>query len=239
MEETSEQRRPQAGEASFDDFAEGYDEALNKGIRLSGEGKDYFARGRLVHLRRLLGEGWKAAKALDFGCGTGSAIPHVFEVLEVGELLGLDPSLRSLERARSLWGGYSASFDTTDRKPLCDVDLAFCNGVFHHIPPNERDEAVRVVLSHLRPGGIFAFFENNPWNPGTRYAMSRVPFDADAVLVWPGEAGRLLRSNGFEVLRTEFLFFFPRFLAALRPLERRLAKVPMGGQYLVLCRKPE
>ena len=42
---------------------------------------------------------------------------------------------------------------------------------------------------------------------------------------------------GFDVLRTDFLFFFPRALSALRPLESRLARFPAGAQYMVLCRK--
>jgi len=39
------------------------------------------------------------------------------------------------------------------------------------------------------------------------------------------------------VLRTDFLFFFPRALSALRPLEGMLASVPGGAQYMILCRK--
>jgi hypothetical protein len=40
------------------------------------------------------------------------------------------------------------------------------------------------------------------------------------------------------VARTDFLFFFPRQLQALRPLERRLVSLPLGAQYLVLARRP-
>jgi hypothetical protein len=67
--------------------------------------------------------------------------------------------------------------------------------------------------------------------------MRLVPFDADAILVWPHEARRLLRENGFEILGTDYLFFFPRFLAPLRRLEPHLAWLPLGGQYLILCRR--
>ena len=38
----------------------------------------------------------------------------------------------------------------------------------------------------------------------------------------------------FEVLRTDFPFFFPR---PVRALERLLPGVPLGGQYLVLGRR--
>jgi SAM-dependent methyltransferase len=118
------------------------------------------------------------------------------------------------------------------------IDLAFCNGVFHHIPLEQRDAALGYICSSLRPGGLFSFWENNPWNPGTRYVMSRIPFDRDAIKISPTEARGLLRKNGFEIVRTDFLFFFPNFLKVLRWTEQALAGIPLGGQYQVLCRKP-
>jgi len=48
----------------------------------------------------------------------------------------------------------------------------------------------------------------------------------------------LLRAGGFDVLRTDFLFYFPRVLRLLRGLERLLVRLPLGAQYQVLCRKP-
>jgi SAM-dependent methyltransferase len=228
----------QETKAEFDGFAEDYDELLGRGLRLSGEGKEYFAEGRMRHLRRVLADrGLGCGKALDFGCGTGTATPYFFGVLGAERLVGVDPSERSLQQARARWGGEKLAFATTADEGEEDFDLAFCNGVFHHIPPEDRAEALRWIWRRLRPGGCFAFWENNPWNPLTRLAMARVPFDADAVLVWPSEARRLLRENGFEVLGTDYVFFFPRFLASLRPLEPRLAWLPLGGQYLVLARK--
>jgi SAM-dependent methyltransferase len=125
-----------------------------------------------------------------------------------------------------------------DSTPSESVDLAFCNGVFHHIPPAERAGALRWIRRVLRPGGVFALWENNPWNPGTRYIMSRVPFDRDAITITPPEARAMLRQEGFELLRTDFLFVFPAFLRWLRPIERLLIAMPVGGQYLVLARKP-
>ena len=110
--------------------------------------------------------------------------------------------------------------------------------MFHHIPPAEREAAVAYVHGALRPGGIFALWENNPWNPGTRLVMRRIPFDRDAETLSAPATRRLLRAGGFEIERTDFLFVFPRPLRALRPLERRLARAPLGAQYLVLARKP-
>src|SRR5262249_19225859 len=118
-------------------------------------------------------------------------------------------------------------------------DLAYTTGVFHHIPPTSHMASLRQIWTALKPGGLFAFWEHNPWNPGTRYIMSRIPFDHDAIMVWPRGARRLLRAAGFEIRGTDFVFVFPSFLRRLRWLEPWLCKLPLGGQYLVLARKVE
>jgi len=226
---------------SFDQYAAEYDVALNQGLAHSGERKEYFAEGRIRWLaRRLRSLGASAERVLDFGCGTGASTPYFFDVLGARSVLGVDVSEQSLTVARSAQGrrpGVRFAAIEVDSGPVAAFELAFCNGVFHHIPPAERLTAVRYVERALRPGGVFAFWENNPWNPGTRYVMSRVPFDRDAITLTPPEARRLLSAGGLEVLRTEFLFIFPRFLHRLRPLEPALSALPLGGQYLVLCRK--
>jgi hypothetical protein len=59
----------------------------------------------------------------------------------------------------------------------------------------------------------------------------------DAFLLAPPEARRLLRECGFEVLRTDYRFIFPRALRALRKIEDLIHRAPLGTQYQVLCRK--
>jgi hypothetical protein len=85
---------------------------------------------------------------------------------------------------------------------------------------------------------LLALWENNPWNPGTRYVMSRIPFDHDAITLNTRQSRRLVMAAGFEVLRTDYLFVFPHFLRWLRTLEAPLSSIPIGGQYELLCRKP-
>jgi hypothetical protein len=67
--------------------------------------------------------------------------------------------------------------------------------------------------------------------------MSRIPFDRDAKTLSAPGARRLLEGAGFEIISTDFLFVFPRVLAALRLLESALTRVPAGAQYMVLCRR--
>jgi hypothetical protein len=52
-------------------------------------------------------------------------------------------------------------------------------------------------------------------------------------------ARSVLRAAGFEVLRTDFLFIFQRLLRVLRPLESLAAKLPLGAQYQILCRRTD
>ena len=47
-------------------------------------------------------------------------------------------------------------------------DLVFVAGVFHHIPPEERQGAADAVAAHMAPGGSLVVFEHNPYNPVTR-----------------------------------------------------------------------
>lgn len=229
-----------ASGTNFDDYAADYDAALARGVSVSGENKDFFAQGRVVWLARCLSDlAFTPRAVLDFGCGTGSAAPFLGALPGISSLLGVDVSEQSIAEARRLHASATTRFAlATEYQPDRSFDLAFCNGVFHHIPPAERAAAIDYVRRTLRPGGLFAFWENNPWNPGARYVMSRIPFDRDAIMIAVPEARRLLSAAGFEVVRTDFQFLFPRALKMLRGLEPSMARLPLGAQFQVLCRNP-
>jgi trans-aconitate methyltransferase len=227
--------------ASFDAYAVNYDEALNQGLSVSGEDKQFFARGRIAWLARCLQAlHFCPQVALDFGCGTGTSVPLLFELLKVQSVIGIDISAQSIAVADRQFGSAQTQFCLLDDYQACgDVDVVFCNGVFHHIPPEQRPAALRYVLAALRPGGWFALWENNPLNPGTRYVMSKIPFDRDAITVTGGAARALLEAEGFQVWRTDYLFIFPKMLRIFRSLEPCLSRLPLGAQYQVLGQKVE
>jgi len=227
-------------DSEFDTYAGNYDEALAKGISVSGESKDYFAEGRVDWLaKRLRPLGVKPATVLDFGCGTGASAPFLFDILRAEKYIGLDTSAESIKVAREVHGSPRADFIAGENLPAGqNVDLAFCNGVFHHIPPAVRLAALKTIFESLKPGGIFAFWENNPWNPGTKYVMSRIPFDRDAITIPAPEAKAMLRAVGFDILHLDFLFIFPRILGWFRRFEPGLSRLPLGAQYMVLAAKP-
>ena len=224
----------------FDEFAESYDAALERGIAFSGEDKTFFARGRVRWLQRQLHRlGIRPARILDYGCGTGTATPYLLELAGAEHLHGVDISAKSIEVARRTQGSARATFSTdAARAPDASFDLAFCNGVFHHIPLDQRAAALRYIFLSLRPGGVFALWENNPWNPGTQLVMARIPFDRGAIKLSPLQSRALVRAGGFDCLDTTSQFFFPAPLRFLRGLEPALAGLPLGAQYQVLARRP-
>jgi SAM-dependent methyltransferase len=226
--------------AAFDRFADEYDADLAAALEVSGEDRVYFAKGRVALLAHCLADLREAPKrCLDFGCGVGTTAPLLCEEIGLDQAIGLDVSPRSIELARRNAGSEHCRFSLMNEyEPDGTLDLAYCNGVFHHIPINEREGAAGYVYRALRPGGLFALWENHPWNPGTRYVMAKCVFDKNSIVLTPSESRRLLTAQGFQVLRTDFAFIFPRTLKALRPLEKWLHKLPLGAQYQVLAQKP-
>lgn len=227
---------PSAQKEAFDEFASSYDQALEKGLRISGETKLYFAERRVEWLAaRLKKAEFPVKQILDFGCGTGSATPCLFNFFSAERVVGVDSSTASISVARTEHSGYPVEFGTpSEHPPSGCFDLVFCNGVFHHVPPKQRAGVLEYISASLRPGGFFALWENNPLNPGTRFIMSRIPFDRDAETLFPWQARKMVESAGFAVRRVDFLFIFPRMLKVFRALEPVLSGLPLGAQYQVL-----
>jgi SAM-dependent methyltransferase len=223
----------------FDEYAEAYEQALDNAIAVSGEGREYFAEGRVAWLARCLRDAKETPRTvLDFGCGDGATTPVLLAALQAESAIGIDVSAKSLDIARKQYATSQIRYEFIGEfQPSGRIDLAYCNGVFHHIPPAQRTEALSLVNRALRTGGLFGFWENSPWSPATRYVMSRCAFDRDAIMLTPPEARSLLRDGGFEILRTDFRFIFPRALRALRKIEDLVHRIPLGTQYQILCRK--
>lgn len=223
----------------FDEFTDNYEAACESGLRLSGEGRDFFANRRVELTRRLCVNPDAIGTILDFGCGLGHTTPHFLRSFPRSTIVGLDTSTGAIAAARRTYGQARVDFISDDRDlGQIRADLAYSNGVFHHIEPNDRAREVMKIRTSLVGGGLFAFWENNPWNAGTRLVMKRIPFDRDAKLLSYREAEALLVSAGFRIVATSFHFYFPSWLKPLRSLEPFLTRVPLGAQYCVLAQKP-
>lgn len=221
----------------FDRFANSYHDELNSALAATGADSAFFAEGRIQWLAQCLAKlGEKPRRAMDYGCGTGSTTPLLSSILGIEQVVGVDVSPRIIETARAKYATEHVHFSpVAECAPPGNLDLVYCNGVFHHIPKPQRFAALEYIGRSLHREGYFALWENNPWNPGTQYVMSKCSFDKDAETLSVFEATKLLREAGFTIYSVDFIFVFPEFLKTLRPLEPFLCKLPFGAQYQVLA----
>jgi SAM-dependent methyltransferase len=226
------------GEADpFFERASEYEALLAQGTRLSGEERLFFVRGRVADLVSHLPPGFVPRRILDFGCGLGDTSRHLADAFRGADVVGVDSATSALEWAKAHHAGARVAFGEMAALTAHPAfDLCYVNGVLHHVPFERRAEVLETIRRALRPRGLLALFENNPWNVGARMVMRRIPFDRDAIPLSPRVAWRLLEENRFRCLARRSLFYFPRVLSALRPLESALARVPLGAQYWILAR---
>jgi len=225
---------------TFDAFVDDYEAACDRGVRLSGESRDYFAARRIHLTASWCAAGIPVDRLIDFGCGLGHSTPGLSAAFPNALITGVDSSPRSIDAARRRYENDRTDF-TSDPASVGaqSAQLVYSNGTFHHIEPRDRLSNVRTIWHYLKPGGLFALWENNPWNPGTRLVMSRIPFDRDAKPLSFLETHRLLKRGGFDIVATSFHFYFPAALKALRSFEPLLRRLPLGAQYCVLARRSE
>ena len=87
--------------AEFDHFVEGYDEKIGPLIKLTGDGREYYAENRVQLLKnKLQNLGHSSAKIMDYGCGTGIALSYLKRILAPEIIYGVDPSSLSIEDAQ-------------------------------------------------------------------------------------------------------------------------------------------
>ena len=231
-------------QAEFDKFADEYTTLHARNVALSGEAPDFFADYKMKDLaaeyRRFGAAPNTTPAVLDFGAGIGNSVPFVKKYLPESRVTCLDVSTRSLEIGASRFGG-QATFVPFDGHtlPFADAgfDIAYAACVFHHIDHAEHVGLLKELRRVLRPGGLLLVFEHNPYNPLTVKTVNECPFDEDAHLIAAGAMRRRFREVGFADVRVRYRIFFPRALAALRPLEAHLTWCPLGAQYYALAVK--
>lgn len=213
---------------------------VNQSIEFSGLEQGFFTRGkarRMLEILRRRGQTPSAMSLIDIGCGVG--LMHGLVASEFRAVVGVDVARDALAEARRRnprvrYREYDGLRLPVERGSF-DVATALC--VMHHVPPTQWASFVEEARSALRPGGWLMVFEHNPWNPLTRLAVARCPFDFDAVLIAPTRLTRLLREGGFADVHAEFLFFTPFSHAIAERLDSGLRWLPAGAQYVVVGRR--
>ena len=221
--------------AEFDKFADEYLASHAANVRISGEDPVYFARYKIVELRRM----WtqrrlvEPATILDFGSGIGASLTHLAVAFPGASLTAFDVSARSLAIAEGRFPNIATFVHGDDLAifPKASFDLVFTSCVFHHIDEKQHVDLFHQLHGLLRPNGAVVVFEHNPVNPITCYIVATCPFDENAVLIPSALLTSRQREAGFKCIETRYTGFFPHALARLRWLEPYLSALPMGAQY--------
>ena len=209
------------------------------GRRPDGDPDAFLARCRARWLRRCLDAlGERPTHMVALGRNHASTNSEFFGNLHIKSLLTIDIA-REGSRAGVLRSadGKATLVQVSDYRASESADLAFAHGVLDHMPERERAAGGVLIYRSLSPGGLFAVWQRNPWSPRAVWnARPGVPGGSGVVTA--RETRRLLRGVGFDIIHTTSPFFFPQSLGWCEPLESVLAPIQLGGEYMVLARKP-
>lgn len=229
--------------SGFDDFAGSYEDLLRDPIRsrFCADGNRFFHLRKSELIRDFYqrrGVDTRRLAMLDLGCGKGELLKLLRG--DFAEAAGCDPSPQMMESGQIAANGITVRVQTAATSvPFEDArfDLVTAVCVYHHVEPDLRDRLTAEARRVLKPGGIFAVIEHNPYNPATRLIVSRTPVDADAKLLTASATRSLFRRSGLQVAEQQYFLYFPEGLYRhLHGLERLMRRVPLGGQYAVFGR---
>jgi SAM-dependent methyltransferase len=228
---------PKMLEAEFDTYADKYRDQHQASVAFGGFDLDYFAAYKAEVAASVCAKAkLSPAAIMDFGSGVGNATRPLRSAFPDSAIKCVDVSEDSLQRCAQLQVP-NTSIHCYDGKhlPFADnsIDMVFTACVFHHIDENQHVMLLKEIRRCLAPDGIMVLFEHNPFNPLTRLAVARCPFDENAVLITAREMKRRFRMAGFSNVAASYRIFFPGQLSGLRKFEPLLGALPIGGQYYV------
>lgn len=215
----------------FDQYAEQYDRVLGEAIPECLSEDSYFSEYKIALMAARM-SGGKAGRILDFGCSAGRSLPYLDQYFPEAELWGYDVSPASLKVAAERVPRVRL-FSDWDAIAGIRFDAIIAANVFHHIPLEQRQEALARCYDSLVADGQMFLFEHNPLNPVTRWIFDHCPFDVDAEMLSLKTVLDLTGKAGFRSEQHGYTLFFPRPLAFLRRLEPWLIRLPFGAQYYI------
>jgi len=232
--------------AEFDSFAHEYEALHAANVTASGYSPAYFAEYKIKevarHLTRL-GLAGEEIHFLNYGCGIGNSEAYIRKHLPNAFIYSVDVSSKSVEYARERHKDMPrVAFSVTDGRSIPfdrRFDVVFIANVLHHTPRDQQVRVLKMLRAAIAPNGLLYVFEHNPLNPLTVRAFNSCPLDKGAVLLPPWYAARILDRAGFARRTLRFALFFPKVLSGLVPIEKYLAKVPLGAQYYVVAQNTQ
>jgi SAM-dependent methyltransferase len=218
--------------------AAGYRDLLQDPLRQKFGKSRFFFERKLTLLRTLYeryAKPTRTASWLDVGCGDGTLLRMGEKCF--GEVTGCDVSAGMIQGCEGLNIQQQSSPRqipfTTER---FDFITAVC--VFHHVDVADRPFLTKDISRVLKPKGLFCVIEHNPINPIARLIVRRCPIDSQARLLTAARARKLARDARMSVLATHYFLYFPeRLYSRMATAEDLLCRVPLGGQYAVVCRR--
>ena len=220
---------------NFDQFADTYQQIHSENIRVTGESSEFFAEYKARYIARRMGSRF-SGRILDYGCGVGMLSGYLKQTFPKVVVDGYDPSdgsIAKVDPSIRAQGMFTSDWNQVGR----DYNLIVVTNVMHHIPPAERQDVILRIRDHLAPQGVLIIVEHNPLNPLTRWAVANCAFDDDAILLHTAETAGYVSHSGLEILRRDYIVFFPRLLSWFRRMEPYLGWCPAGAQYALLARR--
>ena len=212
----------------FDNYSDDYNDLMRKQHAKFGD-INYYREYKAEITKRVFPKG--GINILEFGCGIGRNLPFIKEKYQNSSIFGYDISKDSIDIASNNNPDIEFFTDIDSVKFHNKFDLIFIAGVYHHIQPELREEATRLICSLLSEKGSVICFEHNPYNPITRHMVNTCEFDKDASLLKIKELKNLFKSQGLKHKMSNYILFFPPRLKQFNFIEKYLTKLPLGGQY--------
>jgi SAM-dependent methyltransferase len=197
----------------------------------------YYAEYKVNILRSICGEFKSNLKILEFGCGVGRNLGWIQKYYSNSDLYAYDISTESIQIAKKNNPNIKIISDEFIESTKCYFDIIFIAGVFHHIPPDIRDDVIKTLFGLLKNTGSIVVFEHNPYNPLTRYMVNTCEFDENAELLTKKELIKLFVKEGFILSKSSYSLFFPPKLSGLNFMEKFIWWFPLGGQYYLHLKK--
>ena len=226
--------------SDFDMHAADYLETMDETVGFFGQNHQFYIETKANILFNLIEKRLGSVsepRILDVGCGVGTLDQVLAKKLT--NVFGIDTSKESIKIAKKNLSSGNFTHYQGCRLPYEEgqFDLVFTVCVLHHVDISARHNFSHEMARVLRLGGVAVIIEHNPFNPLTRLAVNRCPFDGDAVLLNAKTGKNLLLQAGLVPVEKKYFTFLPFRHNIVPKLENLISWVPLGAQYYIAAIK--